>query len=231
MLRKAKALLQKIKRRSWMKYALRGVGPNDNFARLDLAYSIEDPWNMDSPGEISRFEGTNRIIEREFGALDTLLELGCGEGHQSSYLTRVANRVHGLDVSEKAIERARARLPQAKFAAADIFSQPWGEQVPRYDLVTACEVLYYMSDVDRTIRRMSELGRNCLVTIFAPAARRVGPHLDRIPGLRKDWIWHGGTVWLVCWWRNEDLIADSSSPAGSTTHDPASAPTVAPADR
>jgi len=49
---------------------------------------------------------------------------------------------------------------------------------------------------------MSELGRNCLVTIFAPAARRVGPHLDRIEGLQKDWIWHGGTVWLVCWWRN-----------------------------
>ena len=40
---KAKSLLQKIKRRTWMKFALRGVGGNDNFERLDLAYSIEDP--------------------------------------------------------------------------------------------------------------------------------------------------------------------------------------------
>ncbi|HOX72368.1 MAG: class I SAM-dependent methyltransferase [Dokdonella sp.] len=202
MLKKARTLLQKIKRRSWMKYALRGVGPNDNFERLDLAYSIEDPWNMDSAGEIARFEGTNRIIEREFGKLDSLLEIGCGEGHQSSHFARVARQVHGIDVSEKAIRRARERLPQGEFAATDVFNQPWSKATPAFDLVTACEVLYYMSDVDRTLARMSELGRNCLVTIFAPAARRVGPHLDRIEGLQKDWIWHGGTVWLVCWWRN-----------------------------
>ena len=202
MLNKALALLQKIKRRSWMKYALRGVGPNDNFERLDLAYSIEDPWNMDSAGEIARFVGTNRIIEREFGPLDSLLEIGCGEGHQSCHFARVATRVHGLDVSEKAIGRARERLPEGQFAATDLFNQPWGNASPAFDLVTACEVLYYMSDVERTLARMSELGRNCLVTIFAPAARRVGPHLDRIEGLQKDWIWHGGTVWLVCWWRN-----------------------------
>lgn len=200
---KARALLQKIKRRTWMKYALRGVGPNDNFERLDLAYTIEDPWNMDSPGEIARFEATNRIIAREFGRLDSLLEIGCGEGHQSAWLARVANRVHGLDVSEKAVERARQRVPDGQFDAADLFTHTWPGSTPRFDLVTACEVLYYMSDVERTLARMSELGRNCLVTIFAPAARRVGPHLDRIANLRKDWIWHGGTVWLVCWWRNE----------------------------
>src|SRR5690606_12768505 len=58
MLDRARALLQKAKRRSWMKYALRGVGANDNFERLDLAYSIEDPWNMDSPTEQARFEST-----------------------------------------------------------------------------------------------------------------------------------------------------------------------------
>lgn len=203
MLATAKSLLQKIKRRSWMKYALRGVGPNDNFERLDLAYSIEDPWNMDSATEISRFEGTNRIIEREFGKVGSLLELGCGEGHQTRYLAKLAEQTYGLDVSAKAIERARERLPLAQFAATDLFHQPWGDQPRRFELVTACEVLYYMSDVDQTIERMSMLGQNCLVTIFAPAARRVGANLDRIPGVRKDWIWHGGTVWLVAWWRND----------------------------
>jgi len=203
MLGKARAFLQKVKRRSWMKYALRGVGPNDNFERLDLAYSIEDPWNMNSPGEIARFEATNRIIEREFGRVGTLLELGCGEGHQTQYLQRLADRVYGLDVSVKAVERAKQRLPNAKFDATDLHNQPWAAEVPRFDLITACEVLYYMKDIDQTLARMSELGRNCLVTIFAPAARRVGPHLDHIEGLQKDWVWHGGTVWLVAWWRNE----------------------------
>ena len=200
---KAKALLRKIKRRSWMKYALRGVGGNDNFERLDLAYAVEDQWNMDSPTEQARFEATNRIIEREFGRVGSLLELGCGEGHQSMHLSRLAECSYGLDVSPKAVERARLRLPQAHFAAADIFGQPWSDEVARFDLVTACEVLYYLGDVEATLARMSTIGRACLVTIFAPAARRVGPHLDRIPGLRKDWIWHGGTVWLVAWWHND----------------------------
>lgn len=201
---KAKAFLKKVKRRSWMKYALRGVGPNDNFERLDLAYSIEDPWNMNSPREVARFEATNRIIERAFGRVGTLLELGCGEGHQTQYLQRLADRAYGLDVSAKAVERAKQRLPAAKFAATDLHNQPWSAEVPRFDLITACEVLYYMKDVDQTLARMSELGRNCFVTIFAPAARRVGQHLDRIPGLHKEWVWYeDGTVWLVAWWKNE----------------------------
>ncbi len=203
MLGTAKALFKKLKRRSWMKFALRGVSGNDNFDRLDLAYTVEDPWNMDSPTEQARFEATNRIIEREFGRVDSLLELGCGEGHQSARLAGLATRTYGLDVSAKAIERARQRMPQAQFAAADIFHQPWAGEIERFDLVTAFEVLYYLGDVEATLARMSQLGRACVVTIFAPAARRVGPHLERIPGLRKDWIWHGGTVWLVAWWRND----------------------------
>ncbi|MCR6701107.1 MAG: hypothetical protein NVV68_08160 [Dokdonella sp.] len=60
-----------------------------------------------------------------------------------------------------------------------------------------------MRDIDATLERMSHLGRACLVTVFSPALRRVGPHLARMPNLHKDWIWHGGTVWLVAWWRND----------------------------
>jgi hypothetical protein len=63
-------------------------------------------------------------------------------------------------------------------------------------------VLYYLSDPAATIERMRHLGRNGLVTFFAPASGRIGPHLDRIPGLHKDWIYHGGTSWLVGWWKD-----------------------------
>ena len=33
-------------------------------------------------------------------------------------------------------------------------------------------------------------------------ARRAA-ELDRVPGLQRDWIHHGSTVWLVAWWRND----------------------------
>lgn len=195
-------LLKKAQRRLWMKYALRGVGGSDNHSRLDLAYSMEDPWNMDSALEQARFEGTNRIIEQAFGHVGSVLEIGCGEGHQTAHLARLSDMQYGIDVSAHAIERARLRLPDAHFAATDLFHQPWGEQRHRFDLVTACEVLYYLSDPAATIARMRHLGRSGLVTFFAPASGRIGPHLDPVPGLHKDWIYHGGTAWLVGWWTN-----------------------------
>jgi len=183
-----------------MKYALRDVGGNDNHARLDLAYTVEDPWHMDSELERARFEATNQLIERAFGRVGSVLELGCGEGHQTQYLARFSDEQYGIDVSPQAVERARLRLPSAHFAVADVFGQPWGNQSKRFDMVTACEVLYYLSDPAATIEHMRHLGRRGLVTFFAPAARRVGPHLERVPGLRKDWLYHGGTAWLAGWW-------------------------------
>lgn len=194
-------LLRKAQKRLWMKYALRGVGGSDNHSRLDLAYSVEDPWNMESTLEQARFEATNRIIERNFGRVGSLLEIGCGEGHQTQYLAKLSDRQYGIDVSAHAIARARLRLPDAQFAATDLFNLPWQDQ--RFDLITACEVLYYLSDPAATLQRMRQLGRSGLVTFFAPASGRIGPHLDAIPGLHKDWIYHGGTSWLVGWWRDE----------------------------
>lgn len=202
MLDRAGTLLRKARRRLWMKYALRNVGGNDNHARLDLAYAVEDPWNMESALERARFEATNAVIERAFGRVGSVLELGCGEGHQTQWLARLSDEQYGVDVSAHAIERARQRLPSAQFAATDVFGQPWGDAPGRFDLVTACEVLYYLSDPAATLARMRHLGRNGLVTFFAPACGRVGPHVEAIPGLRKEWIFHGGTAWLVGWWRD-----------------------------
>ena len=203
MFARANALLRKARRRLWMKYALRGVGGSDNAGRLDLAYTVEDPWNMASELERARFEATNAVIARAFGRVGSVLELGCGEGHQTGYFARLSDMQYGVDVSPQAIQRARIRLPQAQFAATDIFGQPWGDQRHRFDLVTACEVLYYLSEPDKTIAQMRHLARSGLVTFFAPACGRVGPHLDAVPGLHKDWIHHGSTAWLIGWWRDE----------------------------
>lgn len=196
------AKLRKAVRRTWMKYAMRGVGGADDYERLDLAYRLGDPWNMESRLEQGRFAATNALIARTFGPVGSLLEVGCGEGHQTLRLRELADEVYGVDVSPTAIERARVRVPGAQFAAADVLRQPWGEQPHRFDLVVACEVLYYVKDIPATLARMSHLGKACFVTFFAPALGRVGPHLERIEGLRKDWMQHDGQTWLVGWWRN-----------------------------
>lgn len=196
------AKLRKAVRRTWMKYAMRGVGGADDYGRLDLAYRLGDPWNMESGLEQARFAATNALVARTFGRVGSLLEVGCGEGHQTLSLQQLADEVYGIDVSPTAIERARQRVPGAQFAATDIGHQPWGDQRARFDLVVACEVLYYIKDIPATLSRMNHLGSACLVTFFVPALVRVGPHLEDIPGLHKDWLHHAGETWLACWWRN-----------------------------
>jgi len=182
---------------------MKGVAGADAYDRLDRAYALEDPWNLGSELENARFAWTNRIIQGRFGALDSILEIGCGEGHQTLHLQRLCGKIHGIDVSARAIERARARLPGARFAVADIHGQPWGVDRGRYDLVTACEVLYYVSDIGGTLDRMSQLGKHCLVTVFAPAVPRVWTVLRERIADRRDWFCHGHTVWAAGWWSND----------------------------
>ncbi len=197
-------LARKAVRRTWMNYALRGVGGADNHARLELAYQLADPWNMESDLERFRFERTNALIERHFPGVHSILELGCGEAHQSAYLQRLCTELYGVDVSATAIARAQTRLPQGHFAVGDIFQQPWQRERGRFDLVVACEVLYYVSDIQRTIDEMNFLGKSCLVTMFAPAIRRVGPFIEKLPDVQKDWFGANGAEWVVAFWRTPE---------------------------
>ena len=99
--------------------------------------------------------------ERELGdRFGSLLEIGCGEGHQTEHLAALAGEITGLDVSEIAVERARKRLPDAEFRVGDIYAQPWIDERGRFELVTACEVIYYMSDIPRFLQTMDWLGRD-----------------------------------------------------------------------
>jgi 2-polyprenyl-3-methyl-5-hydroxy-6-metoxy-1,4-benzoquinol methylase len=188
-------------RRTWMKYALRGVRQNDAHGRLDLAYKIEDPWHMNAAREQFRFTETNRVIQESLrDRFESVLEIGCGEGHQSEHLARLADKLTGIDVSATAVERARLRVPSADFVAGDLFAQPWASERGRFDLVTACEVLYYMSDMPRFLRAMDQLGGACVVTYFAPAARICEAPVMAMPGVEQTRFRHEDTEWVTAWW-------------------------------
>lgn len=195
---------RRIVSKVWRRYAMRGIGANDNHAGLDKLYALPDPWGMTTEREQSRFVQTNSVIAAHAGRVGTLLEIGSGEGHQSEHLSKLCDQLYGLDVSERAVERARERLPAARFGVGEITALPW-EPPPggKYDLVVACEVLYYLSDIGKAVETMSSLGRACLVTFFCPSARRVAQHLQDLPGVRRGWIYHDPYAWLWAYWEPE----------------------------
>jgi 2-polyprenyl-3-methyl-5-hydroxy-6-metoxy-1,4-benzoquinol methylase len=204
-LSKVRTRARQAARRTWMKYALRGVRQNDAHGRLDLAYKVADPWHMDSDQERFRFTETNRVIREKVGDhFGSILEVGCGEGHQSEVLAKLCDRLTGIDVSPTAIERARRRLPATSysFASGDLYAQPWAAERDRFDLVTACEVIYYMSDRPKFLRAIDSLGKACLVTYFSPAARKVEHEVMAMPGAQKTSFTFGATEWTAVWWKS-----------------------------
>jgi 2-polyprenyl-3-methyl-5-hydroxy-6-metoxy-1,4-benzoquinol methylase len=193
---------RRITRRIWMKQALRGISDNDAHGRLERVYRVTDPWNLESPIEHARFVETNRILSSRFGRVGDLLEIGCGEGAQSAHLQQLTQRLHGIDVSPTAIARARARLPNAHFYAGNLSQQPWSKDRTRFDLIVACEVLYYIRDARSTIAMMNRLADRCFVSFVAPEAHKLSGVIQEIPGVERSWVSHEGFTWLMAWWEN-----------------------------
>lgn len=185
---------------TWRRFALRGVRYSNDYRKLDAAYRMADPWIMTSPAEQFRFIETNRLILENFGRVRSLLEIGCGEGHQSLHLQQVCDRLTGLDVSGRAVRRACIRCPQAKFLVGDIFSQEVSALAP-FDVVVACEVLYYMSDLPATLQQIRTLTGNCLVTYFDGERETLDRHvLELLPGAFSEIIEFKQSRWRVLLW-------------------------------
>ena len=186
----------------WMRLALRRVHYSDRADKLDLLYRVEDPWQMESAKEQARFNWTNRLISTQLAPVDSVLEIGCGEGHQSQHLSKVCGQLYGIDVSARAVRRAGRRCPAARFAVGDPFMFRLPQMPSPVDLVVACEVLYYVKDVPRFLARLSELGRACLVTYYQGQAEALDPHLAALPDCGRETFRWNDTEWNAVWWHN-----------------------------
>ena len=73
--------------------------------------------------------------------------------------------------------------------------------VKRFDLVTACEVLYYTADVASALSRISELGRSCLISYYDGAREQLDKYVGEIPGVRFEIVSHKDVSWTLAWWQ------------------------------
>jgi SAM-dependent methyltransferase len=178
-------------------------GPHyrDEAARFDRLYLVRDPWSLNGERENFRFRQTNKLILENFSRPHDLLEIGCGEGLQSGQLRHVCDHLYGIDVSRRAIKRAKRRCPKATFGVGDMYSLPRSFPTTRFDLVTACEVLYYITDVASALKRLSELGRACLISYYNGAREELDKDVERIPGVRFEFFSYEDVSWTLAWWR------------------------------
>jgi SAM-dependent methyltransferase len=194
----------------------RGLTATETDARTVALYEQhEDPWDLAT--EDYRFAETNRLITNRFGRVGRLLEIGAGEGHQTRWLTRVADHVTGIDLSPAALERARMKAPDATFAEArlpelelpaDVLAtgKHPTSAIP-FDIAVACEVLYFADDIGQAVTRMRQLAPRGLVTGLESKWRRFGPAVANLPALHMDRIVEADTVWLVAVWDESSVMA------------------------
>ncbi len=96
----------------------------------------------------------------------TVLDVGCGQGSLLEELRAKFSHIQptGIDLSVKAIELARRRLPEGNFQVRDLLRQPLED---RFDLVICSEVLEHLPDDLRAIQNLARMTRKYLV-VSAP---------------------------------------------------------------
>ena len=190
-------------RQWWVSWNLRLHYAGDRRA-LNRLHWLRDPWRLRTSEEEVRFEATSRIIREQIGQhFGAILEIGCAEGLQTGYLAPLADSILGIDVSKPAIRRARLRgIPNSRFEATDPAQLLRRAEPLVFDLVTACEVLYYVPGFEGTVEAMKRLGRCCVVTYYEGQADLLDPYFGAGEGYQTEIIQGPKFLWKLVWWRN-----------------------------
>lgn len=95
---------------------------------------------------------------------NSILEIGCGTGKNTSFLAQIGTKVHAIDFSEGMIEKAKEKVKaeNVRFSIADL-TKTWPCEDQAYDLVVCNLVLEHIEDLSfifsEAFRVLEEGGR------------------------------------------------------------------------
>jgi 2-polyprenyl-3-methyl-5-hydroxy-6-metoxy-1,4-benzoquinol methylase len=100
----------------------------------------------------------------------SVLEVGCGYGSLSVYLSQLGATVTGIDLSSKAIElskrNAELSMQYIKFKEANAVSLPFKDE--EFDLTICCDTLEHIPNYKKAIReliRTTRIGGHLIITV------------------------------------------------------------------
>ncbi|MDQ2691259.1 MAG: class I SAM-dependent methyltransferase [Chloroflexota bacterium] len=105
------------------------------------SYDTDENLTRDLDQQITR----EALSGRHF---DSILELGCGTGKNTVFLSQIGKRVEALDFSEGMIEKARQKVSaeNVRFRQTDL-TRTWPVESGSYDLVVCNLVLEHIEDL------------------------------------------------------------------------------------
>ena len=149
-----------------------GVGHDQVRHFYDHEYYVGVEDVMPLPWQVRRIAARlGDLQERE------VVDIACGTGQWLSELARRGARVAGVDISSRAVEQCRRRLPQADIRLGVAETLPFDDG--RFDFVTCLGSLEHFLDQPRALREMRRVAKsNARFLILVPNAgfltRRLG---------------------------------------------------------
>ena len=151
-------------------------------------YSYKEDWDMiyDSFSDDDLLWIGVDIDEESISAVQNIsgkdiIDLGCGDGSFCELLSLLDNRVVGIDISKKQINKCRERNTSVHYEVADVLSLNCKEQ---YDVVVCRLLLHHihMKDVEKLVNVINSLckkyGKLILSFLIPP---------DNITGMRESY--------------------------------------------
>lgn len=119
-------------------------------------YEKEDPWKIrERKNIVNRIGSIWRIISPHKNK-KVLIDCGCGEGVITSFISKQFELSVGIDISRKALLRAKEKVENCDFIVGDIRLLPFGERCA--DCITCFETLYYLkTDYEKALQEFARV--------------------------------------------------------------------------
>jgi predicted TPR repeat methyltransferase len=112
---------------------------------------LYDQWSSTYDQVINKTRDLEKIAGQQVLATincDTVVELGCGTGKNTEWLSQRSNHLTAVDLSEEMMAKAKEKIDQSNvvFQQADI-TKPWNFTDRKTDLVTCSLILEHIQDL------------------------------------------------------------------------------------
>ena len=134
---------------------------------FEIIYFFSNPWKLNSKPEVYRFKSINNFLLNQNNNIlyNHILEIGCGEGHHTEFLSKISKNITSIDISKNAIKKAKNKnITNAKFINKKLELL---DKTNQFDLIIASEVIYYIKNVEIFMKKIESLNTKYLITIYS----------------------------------------------------------------
>ena len=133
---------------------------------FEVIYFFFDPWKLNSKPEIYRYKYINNflLLKNNNHKYKHILEVGCGEGHHTKYLTEISENLTSIDISSRAISKCKKKnFKNVNFLCSIL------EKIDKkidFDLILVSEVVYYIRELDLFFENLNSFKTKYLITSY-----------------------------------------------------------------